>query len=113
MSKKERIKKGSGAGVDLVDKEKSKDKVTPPSKYQVIYYNDDFTPMQWVAASLIAFFKLTEDQAWNVTKRVHEKGKGIAGGPYSKEIADTKVSKVVQFFRANGYPLLAKSEKVQ
>ena len=113
MSKKKKTKKGSGAGVDLIDKQKSKDRVVPPSKYQVIYYNDDFTPMNWVVVSLIAFFKHTEDSAWKITMSVHERGKGIAGGPYSKEIADTKAEKVVQFFRASGYPLMAKSEKVQ
>jgi len=47
-----------------------------------------------------------------MTMNVHKKGKGIAGGPYSKEIADTKASKVVQFFRGQGYPLLAQAEKV-
>ena len=41
---------------------------------------------------------------------VHEKGKGIAQGGLSKEIAETKCSNVVQWFREQGYPLLATYE---
>ena len=37
MAQKKKSKKGdSGAGVDLIDKEKAKNKVKPPSKYQVV-----------------------------------------------------------------------------
>ena len=44
MAQKKKIKKGdSGAGVDLLDRDKAKNQIQPPSKYQVIYYNDDFT----------------------------------------------------------------------
>ena len=41
---------------------------------------------------------------------VHEKGKGIAAGGLSREIAETKVNRVVQWFREQGYPLLATYE---
>lgn len=113
MAQKKKSKKGdSGAGVDLIDKEKAKNKVKPPSKYQVVYYNDNFTPMDLVTLSLMEFFHLSTMQAFKVMMLVHQKGKGIAGGPYSKEIADTKATKVVQFFRGQGYPLLAQAEKV-
>ena len=53
------------------------------------------------------------EKATKITLDIHEKEKGIAGGPYSKEIADTKTLKVVQFFRRAGFPLLAKAEKVE
>ena len=43
---------------------------------------------------------------------VHEKGRGIAGGPYSREIAETKEEKCIQIARALGFPLLAVAEKV-
>ena len=49
MSRKKKVKKGdSGAGVDLLDKDKTNHRVVPPSKYQVLYYNDDYTPMEFV-----------------------------------------------------------------
>ena len=53
MAQKKKIKKGdSGAGVDLLDRDKAKNRMKPPSKYQVIYYNDDYTPMDLVTISL-------------------------------------------------------------
>ena len=37
MAQKKKTKKGNtGAGVDLIDREKSKNKIKPPSKYQVV-----------------------------------------------------------------------------
>jgi ATP-dependent Clp protease adaptor protein ClpS len=114
MAKKKKSKKGNaGSGLDLIDKEKAKKKVKPPSKYQVIYYNDDFTPMDLVVQSLIAFFHKSAISAIGIMMHVHKKGKGIAGGPYSKEIADTKAAIAVEFFRSKGHPLLAKSEKIE
>ena len=114
MSQKKKIKKNdSGSGVDLKDREKTRMRITPPSKYQVIYYNDDYTPMDLVTISLCSFFHHPVESAIQIMRAVHENGKGIAGGPYSKEIADTKAKTVIQFFRGQGYPLLAKSEKTE
>ena len=79
---KKKIKSGdSGAGVDLIDKEKEKQKVKPPSKYQVVLYNDDFTPMDLVAVLLAKVFHHNLTSAWKITMDIHEKGRGIAGGP--------------------------------
>ena len=112
MAQKKKSKRGSGTGTDLLDKEKAKNKIKPPSKYQVVLYNDDFTPMDLVAALLVKIFRHNSDSAWKVTLDVHEKGKGIAGGPYSKEIAETKANQAVDIARYAGYPLLAKPEKL-
>jgi len=109
MAKK---KKSTSGGTDLLDKEKSKNKVKPPSKYQVVLYNDNFTPMDLVAVILVKIFRQNENAAWGITMDIHKKGKGIAGGPYSKEIAETKSSQTIDLSRSLGYPLLAKAEKV-
>ena len=111
LSQKEIKKDGSGSGVDLLDKDKSKEKIKPPSKYKVVYHNDNFTPMDLVTVSLVHFFHLDTVSAYKVMMAVHEKGKGIAQSDLSKEIAETKCNRVVQFFRENGYPLLATYEK--
>ena len=114
MTQKKKNKKGnSGTGLDLLDRQKAKNKVKPPSKYQVVYYNDDYTPMDLVTLSLRHFFHHSVSAAKNIMMKVHKSGKGIAGGPYSKEISDTKEQNVVQFFRSQGYPLMAKSEKIE
>ena len=113
MSQKKKEKNDCDSGIDLLDREKEKNKVQKPSKYQVVLYNDDYTPMQLVVIILMTFFRKDVDTAWNITSAIHEKGKGIAGGPYSKEIAETKAEQVVNYARAAGYPLLAKEEKVE
>lgn len=110
MAQKKKTNKDGGSGVDLLDKEKSKNKVKPPKKYKVVYHNDDFTPMELVVISLMHFFRRSADDAFQIMMHVHEKGKGIAQGGLSKEIAETKVSRVVQWFRGQGYPLLATFE---
>ena len=110
MAQKKKIKKSdSGIGVDLLDKEKRK--IKPPSKYKVVYHNDDYTPMDLVTISLIQIFHHSPNRAYQLMSSVHIKGKAIVGGPYSKEIADTKCKTAVQFFRSMGYPLLSTIEK--
>ena len=110
MAERKKIDQGGGSGVDLIDKEKAKDKVKPPKKYKVVYHNDDYTPMELVVISLISIFRRSNQDAFQVMMHVHEKGKGIAQGGLSKEIAETKCNRVVQWFREQGYPLLATFE---
>ena len=107
MAEKKKTDKSGGSGVDLLDKEKAKDKVKPPSKYKVVYHNDNFTPMELVVISLMHFFRRDSQSAYQIMMHVHEKGKGIAQGGLSKEIAETKCNRVVQWFREQGFPLLA------
>ena len=88
---------------------KDKQKIDRPKKYKVVFYNDDFTPMEFVASLLMKVFRLPEPAAWNVTKSIHEKGRGIAG-VYSKEIAETKSGQTNQQARLSGHPLKSTTE---
>ena len=99
-----------GDGVDLIDHEKEKDKLKPPSKYKVVMHNDNYTPMEVVAAILISIFKKGPEIAWKLTMDVHEKGKGIAG-IYPKGIAETKIDKAMTFTKSMGFPFLLTLEK--
>ena len=110
MAERKKTNKDGGSGVDLLDKEKAKNKVEPPKKYKVVYHNDNFTPMNLVTFSLVHVFHLSTVAAYKIMMAVHDKGKGIAQGGLSREIAETKSNRVVQFFRENGYPLLATFE---
>tara|TARA_X000001388_G_scaffold75232_1_gene69584 strand:+ start:329 stop:667 length:339 start_codon:yes stop_codon:yes gene_type:complete len=112
MSKKKKSDKQGGSGVDLLDKDKSKDRLQKPSKYNVIFHNDDYTSMLFVATILVMIFRRDQKTAWSITNDIHDKGKGIAGGPYSKEIAETKATRTMESARHAGYPLLATVEKV-
>ena len=58
------------------------------------------------------FYRKDVDTAWGIANNIHESGKGIAGGPYSKEIAETKVAQTIKYARSAGYPLLAEAEKI-
>jgi len=110
MAERKKTNKDGGSGVDLLDKEKSKNKVKPPKKYKVVYHNDNFTPMDLVTISLMHFFHHNSNSALKIMMLVHQKGKGIAQGSLSREIAETKCNRVVQWFRGQGYPLLATFE---
>ena len=110
MAERKKTDKDGGSGVDLLDKEKAKNKVKPPKKYKVVYHNDNYTPMELVVISLMHFFRRDSQAAYQIMMHVHEKGKGIAQGGLSKEIAETKTNRVVQWFREQGYPLLATFE---
>ena len=88
---------------------KDREKLDRPKKYKVVFYNDDFTPMNLVTSILIEVFNKGLPEAEAITMRVHRQGKGVAG-VYSKEVADTKVSTTTMYARQMGYPLHAESQ---
>ena len=108
MTKKKNTNTKSNSGVDLLDREKHD--IKPPSKYNVVFYNDNYTPMDFVWAVLMKVFRMGAQTAYQVMMTVHEKGKGIAG-TYPKGIAATKAKQVMDYAKAAGHPLLCKIEK--
>ena len=50
-------------------------KVKPPPMYQVVMYNDDFTPMEFVVEVLQTFFSLTRERATQVMRTVSSDGR--------------------------------------
>ena len=88
---------------------KDRQKVGRPKKYKVVFYNDDYTPMELVTLILMEVFNKGEQEAYSIMMRVHRGGKAIAG-VYSKEIAQTKVETTKMYAREAGYPLHAEAE---
>lgn len=82
----------------------------PPSMYQVVLNNDDYTPMDFVIEVLMQFFRLNQEAATRVMLQVHEEGRGVCG-VYSAEIAETKVVQVNQYARDHEHPLLCYMEE--
>lgn len=82
----------------------------PPPRYQVILLNDDLTPMDFVVDVLMRFFSKTSNEAMTIMLQVHTMGKGICG-VYTKDIAATKVSVVMQYARMHQHPLLCTMEQ--
>ena len=98
---------GTPGGV--LEIEESQPKVDEPPRYNVVLLNDDYTPMEFVVGVLERFFAMDRERAVRVMLHVHTRGKGICG-TYSREIAETKVSKVNQFSRDHQHPLLCTME---
>ena len=87
-----------------------KTEVKKPSMYNVIFKNDDYTPMNFVVEILCEIFHKNSEEAYNIMISIHENGKGIAG-TYTREIAQQKVNESINIARKYEYPLNAYIEK--
>jgi ATP-dependent Clp protease adaptor protein ClpS len=85
-------------------------KVKPPPMYQVVMYNDDFTPMEFVIEVLQIFFSLGNERATQIMLKVHTEGRGICG-IYPRDVASTKVDQVTAYARKNQHPLMCGMEE--
>ena len=81
-----------------------------PTPYRVLMLNDDYTPMEFVVLVLQRFFRMDVDEATRVMLAVHQRGVGVCG-VFSYEVAETKVSQVIDFARQNQHPLQCTLEK--
>jgi len=81
-----------------------------PSMYSVILHNDDYTSMDFVVMVLTTIFHKSLDESERLMIAIHEKGKAVCG-VYTKEIAQTKASRVKQLAKDNEFPLLATIEE--
>ena len=89
---------------------KTRPKTKKPSLYKVLLLNDDYTPMEFVVLILERFFQKSRDEATRVMLHVHQKGIGVCG-VFTYEVAETKVTQVVDFARQNQHPLQCTMEK--
>ncbi|MDG2340859.1 MAG: ATP-dependent Clp protease adapter ClpS [Paracoccaceae bacterium] len=89
---------------------KTKPKTKRPPLYKVMLLNDDYTPMEFVVHILERFFGLNHAQAFEIMLTVHKKGLAVVG-VFSHEIAETKVSQVLEFAHRNQHPLQCTMEK--
>lgn len=89
---------------------RTKPKTKKPSMYKVLMLNDDFTPMEFVVHVLERFFSKGREEATRIMLHVHRRGVGICG-VYPYEIAETKVTQVMDFARQHQHPLRCTLEK--
>lgn len=99
---------GSGLQQGLLTKPKAKPK--KPSLYKVLLLNDDYTPMEFVVHVLEQFFRKGHDEAMQIMLHVHTKGVGVCG-VFTYEVAETKVTQVVDYARKHQHPLQCTMEK--
>ncbi|NRP13823.1 ATP-dependent Clp protease adapter protein ClpS [Aliiroseovarius sp. xm-d-517] len=93
-------------GVALATKPKTK----RPPMYKVMILNDDFTPMEFVVMILERFFGMNHAQAFELMLTVHKKGLAVVG-VFSFEIAETKVTQVMQLACEHQHPLQCTMER--
>ncbi len=89
---------------------KTRPKTKKPSLYKVLLLNDDYTPMEFVVYVLERFFNKHREEATRIMLHVHQKGVGICG-VYTYEVAETKVTQVMNFARQHQHPLQCTMEK--
>lgn len=95
-----------GPGVRL----KTKPRTQRPPMYKVLILNDDYTPMEFVVHILERFFGMSHAQAFELMLTVHKTGLAIVG-VYSHEVAETKVTQVMDFAQRHQHPLQCTMEK--
>ena len=88
----------------------TKTKTQRPPLYKVLLLNDDFTPMEFVVHVLERFFGMTHAQSFELMLTVHKKGVAVVG-VFSHEVAETKVSQVMDFARRHQHPLQCTMER--
>ncbi len=99
-----------GSKQDTATITKPKTKSKRPSLYRVLLLNDDYTPMEFVVLVLQDVFNKTREEAMRIMLHVHNQGVGECG-IYPYEVAETKVTRVMDAARKNQHPLQCVMEK--
>jgi ATP-dependent Clp protease adaptor protein ClpS len=95
-------KRDDDAGAVVAERKVARTK--PPSLYQVVLLNDDYTPMEFVVMVLQQYFQRDYDTATHIMLKIHHEGRGVCG-VYPKDVAATKVELVLTAARRAGHPL--------
>src|SRR5260370_38507191 len=95
-------------GLDLL--EEGEVKAKRPHMWNIVFYNDDYTPMDFVEFVLKTVFHISMLDALAVTLAVHTKGKGIAG-TYTFEVAEQKQCEVLLMAKVEEHPLRVEVEQ--
>jgi ATP-dependent Clp protease adaptor protein ClpS len=101
-------KGGEAPGTGVVVK--ARPKTRKPAMYKVLMLNDDYTPMEFVVHVLERFFQKNRDEATQIMLHVHRRGVGVCG-VFTYEVAETKVTQVMDLARQNQHPLQCTIEK--
>jgi ATP-dependent Clp protease adaptor protein ClpS len=99
---------GGGTHVGVATRTRAATK--KPSLYKVLLLNDDYTPMEFVVMVLQRFFRMDIEQATRVMLHVHQRGVGVCG-VFTLEVAETKVTQVMDCARSHQHPLQCALEK--
>ncbi|MDA4631985.1 ATP-dependent Clp protease adapter ClpS [Escherichia coli] len=99
---------GPGRGTAVITR--TKPKLKKPSLYRVLLLNDDYTPMEFVIHVLERFFQKNKEDATRIMLHVHNHGVGECG-VFTYEVAESKMTQVMDYARQNQHPLQCVMEK--
>ncbi|OYW02314.1 MAG: ATP-dependent Clp protease adapter ClpS [Acidiphilium sp. 37-64-53] len=108
MSGSDRRGTGNGLGTGVATRTRTKTR--KPALYKVLMLNDDYTPMEFVIHVLERFFSKSREEATRIMLHVHRRGVGVCG-VFTYEIAETKVTQVMDLARQSQHPLQCTIEK--
>ena len=97
-------------GDDGLALQEAKPELREPSMYKVLMLNDDYTPMEFVVHVLEQFFGMTNEEATRIMLHVHRRGVGVCG-VFTYEVAETKVTQVIDYARQHQHPLQCTLER--
>ena len=95
-------------GIKTLTKEKIK--LEEPSKYDVIFLNDNITTTEFVIRVIKQIFNKSQEEAEKITRNINDKGQGVVGS-YIHEIAEQKGIETTLLARQEGMPLQVKVKK--
>ena len=94
---------------DVATQQETRQKIDLPRLYRVLLHNDNYTTMEFVVMVLINVFHKPEVEALRIMLDVHRKGIGRVGA-YPREVAETKVERVIHLAREAQFPLMCTME---
>jgi ATP-dependent Clp protease adaptor protein ClpS len=90
-------------------KNKTKSDITEPSKFNIIYLNDDVTTFEFVVETLVVILGYDSLEAETMAKKIHDENSAVVATlPY--EMAEQKGYEVTLLARNRGFPLIVKLE---
>jgi ATP-dependent Clp protease adaptor protein ClpS len=99
---------GPGSGTALITR--TRQQTRRPNMYRVLLLNDDYTTQEFVVIVLRKYFNKSVEEATRIMLHVHNHGVGECG-VYTYEVAETKVTQVMDFARKHQHPLQCIMEK--
>ena len=98
-------------GRTVLKNKPKKRQIKPPSKYAVVLYNDNYTPMDFVVFVLQEIFGHPFERAERIMLAVHTDGMGV-GGIYNFEIAEQKAMETHEVAVEHEYSLRINIEEI-
>jgi ATP-dependent Clp protease adaptor protein ClpS len=110
LGDEDRTRRGDDGGPATGVVTRVKPQTKRPNLYRVLLLNDDYTPMEFVVHVVERFFSKSREEATRIMLHVHQHGVGECG-VFTYEIAETKVTQVMDFARKQQHPLQCVMEK--